>query len=84
MADADKYDGEGVRELTAVRLLSSGVGRGVRIVVGLVLLGVGLIYGGWLLLVGALGVVFIVLGAANICLLGPLFGAPLVRTRAHH
>lgn len=71
-------------ELTAVRLLSSGLGRGIRIVAGLILLGVGLTYSGWLLLVAALGVVFIVLGGANICLLAPLFGAPLVGSRAHH
>lgn len=60
-----------------VRFMATGTGRGLRIVVGagLVVAG-GVLGGGWWAL-SAVGVVFVVVGAANVCLLAPLAGLPV-------
>jgi hypothetical protein len=71
-----------VKTLALARFFASGLGRGLRIVAGLVLAVVGIAAGGWWLLLAALGVVFVAVGALNICLLAPLFGGPLVGRRA--
>jgi len=58
-----------------VRLMSTSTGRVVRVVAGLVLIVGGLAAGspaGW---VAAVGVVSLVAGLANVCLLVPLFHA---------
>ena len=61
------------------RFMASTAGRGLRIVAGLALIAVGLGVvggtGGWAL--AAVGLVPMFAGLFNICLLGPLFGAPL-------
>jgi len=59
------------------RFFAGPGGRGVRIAAGVALAIVGFPAGGWWLLLVALGVVFVVVGAANVCLLAPLFGGPL-------
>ncbi len=59
------------------RFMAGPVGRGLRIGVGLalVIIGVAMESGvGWAIAV--VGVLPIVAGAANVCVLGPLFGAP--------
>ena len=60
-----------------VRFMATGAGRGLRVVAG-VALGVagGMLGGGWWALT-AVGVVFVVVGAANVCLLAPLAGLPV-------
>lgn len=60
------------------RFMASGLGRGIRVVAGLALMGYGLMVmkgtGGYV--VGAVGLVALGSGAFNFCLLGPLLGAP--------
>ena len=64
--------------MTVARFMATGVGRGVRIVVGVALIGVGLGLSGWLGLVSALvGLVFVTVGATNVCLIAPILGAPV-------
>ncbi len=57
------------------KFFASSVGRWLRVVVGLALI-VGTLTG-WALWLGIVGVLFVVVGAANVCLLAPLFGGPL-------
>ena len=68
------------------QFMASGMGRGVRIAAGLVFLAWGLFLGGGVVPI-ILGGVFVAVGALDVCLLAPLFGAPLkgadVRTKAH-
>jgi hypothetical protein len=58
--------------------MASGLGRGLRVIVGLVLIYLGLASmggtGGWV--VAIVGLVVFLAGALNFCLFGPLFGAP--------
>ena len=60
------------------RFMASGLGRGIRVVLGLALIGYGLFVmkgtGGYVLAV--VGLVPIAAGVFNICALGPLLGAP--------
>ena len=71
------------------KFMSSGLGRGLRIVAGIVLIAVGLTVvggtGGTVLAV--VGLVPLLAGVVDVCLLAPLFGAPLkgvdVRARAN-
>jgi hypothetical protein len=58
------------------QFMASSLGRGVRIAAGLVFLAWGLFLGGGILPI-LLGVVFVAVGALDVCLLAPLFGAPL-------
>lgn len=68
-----------------VRFMNSGVGRGIRIVAGLAILGVGVylitVVALWSIIVGAilavLGLVFFSAGTFDFCVLSPLFGYPL-------
>lgn len=68
-----------------VRFMNSGVGRGLRIVVGLALLGVGIymitVATLWSIIVGAIlavvGLVFFSAGAFDFCVISPFFGYPL-------
>lgn len=58
--------------------MATGIGRGIRILAGIILIVIGILYGGvtgWIL--GLIGLVPIFLGFANICVLGRIFGAPL-------
>lgn len=67
------------------QFMASGLGRGVRVAAGVVFLAWGLFLGGGIVPV-ILGVVFAAVGVLDVCLLAPLFGAPLkgaeVRARA--
>lgn len=56
---------------------SSTAGRWARAIVGAALIAAGLTIGGWGWILVALGVVFVLVGALDICLLAPLFGKPL-------
>ena len=58
------------------QFMASGLGRGVRIAAGLVFLAWGLFLSGGILPV-ILGAVFVAVGVFDVCLLAPLFGAPL-------
>ena len=59
--------------------MSSPIGRGLRVVVGALLVYVGLsvVQGVAGTLIAAAGVVPIATGILNVCLLGPLLGAPM-------
>jgi hypothetical protein len=61
------------------KFMSSGLGRGIRIVVGLTLIVIGLFSvggtGGIILVV--VGAVPLVAGVLDVCLFAPLFGGPL-------
>ena len=60
------------------KFMSSGLGRGVRIVAGLVLIVLGLASGGTGgLIVAVVGVVPLLAGVLDVCLFAPLFGGPL-------
>jgi hypothetical protein len=60
------------------RFMASPAGRGIRIVAGLLLIFWGFRQGTTLgTVVGLIGIVPLTAGALNLCLLGPLIGAPL-------
>ena len=58
------------------KFMSSGLGRGLRIVVGLALIVIGLFSIGGIIL-AVVGAVPLVAGALDVCLFAPLFGGPL-------
>ncbi len=58
------------------KFMSSNVGRGVRIVAGLVLIAIGLLNPGSILL-SIIGAVPLLAGVFDVCLFAPLFGGPL-------
>ena len=66
-----------MKVLALMRFSASGAGRGIRMLAGVVLALIGVAAGGWWLLLTLLGLVFIGVGAANLCLLAPLFGGPV-------
>lgn len=59
-----------------VRFMASGLGRLLRIVLGIVVILVGLLIvkGAWGWVLAVIGLVPIAAGAFNFCILGPLFG----------
>ena len=61
------------------KFMSGGLGRGLRIVVGLTLIVIGLlsIGGPGGLILAVVGAVPLVAGLFDVCLFAPLFGAPL-------
>jgi Inner membrane protein YgaP-like, transmembrane domain len=61
------------------QFMASGVGRGLRIVAGIVLIAVGLAVVGGTggIVLAVVGLVPLVAGVLDVCLLAPLFGAPL-------
>lgn len=59
-----------------IKFLGSTNGRWVRGIAGVVLVVLGVILGGWWLLLVLLGIVFISAGVFDFCLLAPLFGKP--------
>lgn len=64
--------------------MASPTGRIARIVAGVVLIVLGFVVGGaagWIL--GIVGLVPIAAGAANMCLLAPILGAPFKGSDAH-
>ena len=70
------------------QFMSSGLGRGLRIVAGIILIAVGLAVVGGIggIVLAVVGLVPLLAGAFDVCLFAPLFGAPLkgvdVRARA--
>jgi hypothetical protein len=63
--------------MALANFMASTAGRLLRVVLGIVLIVVGLLIGGpvgWVIAI--IGVVPIVAGAANVCLIGPVIGAP--------
>jgi len=69
------------------QFMSSGLGRGLRIVAGILLIAVGLaVVGGTSgIVLAVVGLVPLLAGVLDVCLFAPLFGAPLKGTdvRAH-
>jgi hypothetical protein len=61
------------------KFMSSGAGRGLRIVVGLALIVIGLfsVGGAGGIILAVVGAVPLVAGAMDVCLFAPLFGGPL-------
>jgi hypothetical protein len=61
------------------KFMSSGLGRGIRIVVGLALIVIGLFSVGGTggIILAVVGAVPLVVGIADVCLFAPLFGGPL-------
>jgi Inner membrane protein YgaP-like, transmembrane domain len=60
-----------------VRFLQSAVGRGLRAVLGVGLVAAGAVLGdGWLAL-AVIGLVPLIAGATGVCLVAPLFHAPI-------
>ena len=70
------------------QFMSSGLGRGLRIVAGIILIAVGLAVVGGIggIVLAVIGLVPLLAGVFDVCLFAPLFGAPLkgadVRARA--
>jgi membrane-bound ClpP family serine protease len=64
-----------------VGFMSSTAGRALRIVVGVILVVLALFGPNWStaleVILMLLGILFIVVGALNLCLLAPLFGKPI-------
>ncbi len=59
------------------QFMSSATGRLLRIVAGIALIVIGLIAGGGWVTLSIIGLVPLIAGLANVCLLAPLFGQPL-------
>ncbi|MGB9592832.1 MAG: YgaP-like transmembrane domain [Anaerolineae bacterium] len=64
-----------------VGFMSSTTGRALRVVVGIILVALALFGPNWStaleVILLLLGILFIVVGALNLCLLAPLFGKPI-------
>jgi hypothetical protein len=69
------------------QFMASGLGRGLRIVAGIILIAVGLAVVGGTggIVLAVVGLVPLLAGVLDVCLFAPLFGAPLKGTdvRAH-
>lgn len=63
--------------MSLINFMSSSVGRLVRVVAGVALIVVGLALGGGWLTLSVIGLVPLLAGALNVCLLAPLMGQPL-------
>ena len=58
------------------RFMASPVGRIARILIGLALIITGIVAGGPMLVLVAVGLVFVAVGVVNVCLIGPIIRAP--------
>lgn len=65
--------------MTFAKFMAGSIGRGVRSLTGLILIALALtsLEGVAAALLIVVGLVFVAVGVFNICLLAPLFGAPL-------
>ena len=64
--------------MSVLEFFATPAGRWARAAVGAVLLVLAFVVGGaWAWVLGVLGVVFVAVGALDVCLLAPLFGKPL-------
>jgi hypothetical protein len=59
------------------QFMSSTTGRSLRVVAGIALIVIGLVAGGGWVTLSVVGVVPLIAGLANVCLLAPLFHQPL-------
>ncbi len=57
--------------------LGSPAGRWARMILGAALILLGTLTGGWALVLAGIGAVFVLAGALDVCLLGPLVGRPM-------
>ena len=63
--------------MTFTRWMSSATGRLLRVLAGLVLIGLGFyVQGVWGWVIAVVGVIPVLAGVFNFCLLGPILGAP--------
>ena len=62
--------------MALAKFMASPIGRIARIVIGLALIVLGIVAGGPLLALVAVGLVFVAVGVANVCLIGPIIRAP--------
>ncbi len=62
--------------MSVLNFLSSTAGRWVRGLVGVALIALAVVLGGWWLLLAALGAVFVLVGLFDVCLIAPLAGRP--------
>jgi membrane-associated protease RseP (regulator of RpoE activity) len=62
--------------MTFAKLMSTPIGRAVRVIAGIALIAIGIALGGagWILAV--VGLVPLIAGLVNVCVLAPLFGGP--------
>ena len=57
--------------------MAGGAGRGLRVLAGLILIGIGIyIRGNWGVVIAVVGVVPVLAGIFNLCLIAPILGAP--------
>jgi len=59
------------------KFMSTGLGRSLRVVAGLILIVLGFVGGGGWITLSVVGLVPLVAGLMNVCLLAPLLGQPL-------
>lgn len=69
--------------MAAVTMMQGSAGRMARAVVGLALMAVGLVLGGWWLAVAVVGLVPLAAGAFRVCLVAPLAHQPLRTVHVH-
>lgn len=62
--------------MVVLRFIGSTRGRAVRVVAGLVLIVIGVVAGGWWLVLAAFGLLPLAAGLFDVCVLGPLFRLP--------
>ena len=60
-----------------IQFMSSTIGRGARMLAGVVFIAIGVTLGGAWWTLAVVGLVPLVAGAMNVCLLAPAFGQPL-------
>ncbi len=58
------------------KFMASPVGRVARILIGIALIVTGLLAGGPMLALVAVGLIFVAVGVVNVCLIGPIIRAP--------
>lgn len=63
--------------MSILDFLASPAGRWTRMIAGAALIVLGAVNGGWLWLLAALGAVFVLVGALDVCLLAPIVGRPM-------
>ena len=59
-----------------IKFLASTAGRWTRGIVGVALVVIGIVLGGWWWILAAVGAVVFLAGALDFCILAPLFGKP--------
>jgi hypothetical protein len=59
------------------KFMSTGLGRSLRVIAGVILIVLGFVGGGGWITLSIVGLVPLVAGVMNVCLLAPLMGQPL-------